>query len=99
MVAVDSRPALSYATYDMTVRINARVDKKLADRIAAIRRRTGKSLTEVIEESLAQYCESHVAESPADILDTSGFIGCADGPPELSARYKDELRRGLGKKA
>lgn len=85
--------------YDVSVRINARVDKKLADRIAAIRRRTGKSLTEVIQESLARYCDSQTADSPAAILDGCGFIGCAEGAPELSTRYKDELRRGFGKKA
>lgn len=96
---LDSTGHPSYALYDMTVRINARVDKKLADRIAAIRRRTGKSLTAVIEESLARYCDSQVAEVPGDILDACGFIGCVDGAPELSTRYKDELRRGFGKKA
>ncbi len=90
---------MSFNLYDMTIPINARVDKTLAERIAVVRKRTGKSLTEVIEESLAQYCDRHVTENPADILGACGFIGCADGPPELSVRYKDELRRGFGKKA
>jgi predicted transcriptional regulator len=52
----------------MTIRINARVDEELAGRIAAIRRRTGKNVTEVIEESLAQYCDGQLAEAPVDIL-------------------------------
>lgn len=80
----------------MPVQINARVDQKLAKRIDAIRRRTGKSLTEVIEESLERYCDSQAAGNPIDVLDSCGFIGCADGPPELSARYKDQVRRGVG---
>ena len=81
----------------MTVRINARLDKKLADQVEALRRRTGKTLTQVIEESLQLYCQSQRTGEVADGL--AGFIGCADGPEDLSVQYKAEFGRSLGRKA
>jgi len=68
----------------MTVRINARLDKKLAGRVAALRRRTGQTLTQVIEESLDRYCQSQAVTIPLDALVATGFVGCADGPKNLS---------------
>jgi hypothetical protein len=81
----------------MTVRINARLDKKLADEVEAVRRRTGKTLTQVIEESLQLYCQTQREAGAHGGL--AGFVGCADGPEDLSVRYKAEFRRGLGRKA
>jgi hypothetical protein len=80
----------------MTVRINARLDKKLADEVEAVRRRTGKTLTQVIEESLQLYCQSQRGGSAVNGL--ADFIGCAEGPEDLSVAYKAEFRRGLGRK-
>ena len=35
----------------------------------------------------------------AKALVTAGFVGCANGPADLSSSYKEGLARSLGKKA
>jgi len=36
---------------------------------------------------------------PLAILKSTGFVGCADGPADLSSGYKKDLTRSLGRKA
>jgi hypothetical protein len=36
--------------------------------------------------------------APSEILESSGFIGSADGPSSLSTNYKSELTRSLTQK-
>jgi len=92
------RPTLSYTAYDMGVRINARLEDRLAKRVGAWQRRTGKSLTQIVEESLEQYCRAEPSRRPYEILAAAGFIGCADGAKDLASGYKAALRRGLERK-
>jgi hypothetical protein len=82
-------------------RINARLTPPLADKVAAIRSRTGKSTTEVIVEALNRYHAELERQDgdPADILARAGFIGSATGRRDLSRRYKSELTVSLSKKA
>jgi hypothetical protein len=81
----------------MTKRINARLPPRLAERLSELQKRTGKSVTELIQEALEKYYDASRATSrPGDLLDS--FVGCADGPPALSTTYKKELRRSLERK-
>jgi hypothetical protein len=74
-------------------RVNARINASLAHRIAAVRRRTGKSLSEIVKESLDRYCTAEEQNTPYDAL--AGFVGCASGAKDLSRSYKNDLRRSL----
>jgi len=81
--------------YDMLAdtRINARIDASLARRLSAVRRRTGKSVSEIVKESLDHYCAAQDEQAPYNAL--AGLIGCASGPKDLSASYKEDLRGSL----
>ncbi len=93
---LDADRALCH-TKRMTKRINARISAELAEKLAALQRRTGKSVTELLQSALESYHDaSRAAEQPAKLL--SDFVGCAGGPPALSTRYKSELRRSLSRK-
>lgn len=85
---------------NVSVKINARLDDELARRVAQVQRRTRKPLTQIVKESLARYCDTELAapDSPLDALMRAGFVGVAEGPSDLSARYKDEFRDLLARK-
>ncbi|HVZ72441.1 MAG TPA: ribbon-helix-helix protein, CopG family [Polyangia bacterium] len=81
----------------MTFRINARLDPDLARKVEAIRKKTGRSTTEIVKASLESYYVAVAkAARPAELL--ADFIGCAAGPADLSRTYKAELTKSLGKK-
>lgn len=83
----------------MSVKINARLDDELARRVEQVRRRTRKRLTQIVTESLTRYCDAELTEqSPLDALVRAGFVGVAEGPADLSTRYKEELRASLARK-
>jgi hypothetical protein len=82
-------------------RINARLDKTLARKVGLVQKRTRRSLSQVVQESLARYCDEELSDGgePLSILKAAGFVGCADGPADLSSAYKKDLTRSLGRKA
>jgi hypothetical protein len=82
-------------------RINARLDKTLARKVGLVQKRTRRSLSQVVQESLTRYCAEELSEGgePLAILRAAGFVGCADGPADLSSAYKKDLSRSLGRKA
>jgi hypothetical protein len=89
--------------YDMaasSTRINARLGAELSRKLAAVQRRTKQPLTDIVTASLELYCDKALATggSFAALCD-AGFVGCADGPRDLSENYKEELTRGFGSKA
>lgn len=81
-------------------RINARLDEDLARKVSLVQKRTQRSLSLIVQESLARYCDAELGEGgePLSILKSAGFVGCADGPADLSTGYKQELTRSLGRK-
>jgi hypothetical protein len=81
-------------------RINARLDDALAQRVNLVRKRTKRSTSQIVKESLIRYCDQELGQGgePLSILKSAGFIGCADGPADLSAGYKNELSRSLRRK-
>jgi hypothetical protein len=80
----------------MTSRLNARIDAALAKKVAAIRRATRQTTTEVVRTALERYYETIENDaSPYETLVESGFVGCAEAPDDLSVTYKTELTRAL----
>jgi hypothetical protein len=81
----------------VTKRINARLDPALARKVEALRKRTGRSTTEILKASLESYYVAVTRESNGAAL-LSDFIGCAEGATDLSETYKAELSKSLEKK-
>lgn len=82
-------------------RINARLPPDLARKAGYLERRLNLSTTEVIHRAIERYYDQITEESCSaeEICASEGFIGCAEGAPDLSGSYKAELTRSLGKKA
>jgi hypothetical protein len=81
----------------MTQRINARLDAEVGRKLAYLCERTGHSTTDIIKASISAYYDQVRGQcSPAGLL--GGFIGCAEGDPDLSVRYREELTRSLTRK-
>jgi hypothetical protein len=88
----------------MSTRINARLDAALARKLQRAQAATHKSVTEIVSESLDRYCDLLIASDSErrtayERLADAGFIGCAEGPSDLSATYKAQLTESLGRKA
>jgi hypothetical protein len=84
-----------------STRLNARLDAELSEKLEYLKDRTKLSVTEVVKRSIERYYDE-VRRGSADthsLLMESGFIGCADGPADLSTEYKRELGALLRKKA
>ncbi len=81
-------------------RINARLTAEAARKVSYLERRTGQSTTEVILASIDKYYEAITSEesTTASKLAETGFVGCAEGPRDLSSSYKSDLTRSLGNK-
>jgi hypothetical protein len=81
----------------MTRRINARLDAELTRKIEALRKLTGRSTTDIVKASLESYYVATTQRaSPAAAL--APFVGCAEGPRDLSEEYKSELTKSWSKK-
>jgi predicted transcriptional regulator len=85
----------------MATRINARLDDALAAKVEEIHRRTGMTITEIVEAALEAWTVevSRTRPGPASAFEAAGFVASARGPRTLSRTYKAELTRSLGKKA
>ena len=81
-------------------RINARLDEGLARRVAELQRRTGRTITSLVEASLENYCAQDEGRqgSAHEIFQRSGFIGRGRGPRDLSRRAKWYLTDSLSRK-
>jgi len=77
------------------MRINARLDEDTGRKLAYVERETGWSISEIVRRAIdAYYSNFKTAKAnPASALKKSGFIGCVDGPDDLSVMYKGELQR------
>ena len=85
----------------MDHRVNARIDESLSRKLAHLRRITGHSVTEIVRQAIELYYESiHRGDGTAkDVLLRTGFVGCAEGSPDLSDRYKSAIAESLVRKA
>jgi predicted DNA-binding protein len=82
----------------MTERINARLDTELSRKLAYLRKRTGRSTTEILRASLESYYQKIHGETDAASL-LEEFVGCAEGAVDLAANYKTELGKSLAQKS
>lgn len=79
----------------MTARINARIDEELARKLDELRRRTGRSTTELVRASIEAYYEAEQErQHPGELL--AGLVGVGDAGAELSSDYKELLTSGFG---
>ncbi|MBT3221420.1 MAG: CopG family transcriptional regulator [Proteobacteria bacterium] len=78
-------------------RINARIDEDLAHKLDQLVDVTKQKVTEVVKAALEMYYQAVVDKelSSAELLRSSGFIGCGEDSPDLSENYKDELSESL----
>jgi hypothetical protein len=81
----------------MTTRINARLDDELAAKIDEIRRRTGMTLTQIVETALKDWSEREGRGAPGALsaFEAAGFVGSGRGPVDLARNAKAELTRSL----
>lgn len=79
-------------------RVNARIDAALARRLDVVARRTGKTSSQIIKESLARYCELVLERTPNPAEALREFIGSGTGPGDLSTTYKAQLSASLARK-
>lgn len=89
---------LSYTR--MTMRINARIEPPLAKKLAYLKARSGETTSTILKKAIEAYFEQQAesSASPLQLLDESGFVGCAEGPANLSVNVKRELTRALKSK-
>jgi hypothetical protein len=81
-----------------TKRINARLSDDVARKLSYLERRTHMTTTDVVRESIERYYAA-VSRDGEPGSAFAGFIGCADGPEDLSESYKRALSESLEKKA
>jgi hypothetical protein len=72
----------------------------IARKVAYLEKRTNMSTTQVVRESIERYYAALTDEegTAAQALERAGFIGCANGPSDLSCSYKVDLTRAIGDK-
>ena len=82
------------------MRINARLDETTENQLTYIRAATGASVTDIIKRSLNLYYRQIKAETGEGVrkLLKSDFVGCAEGPEDLSGDYKRYLQESLSAK-
>ena len=79
-------------------RINARLGEDLSRKVEYIAERTGQGTSDIVRESIAVYFKT-LQESPNQAAKAlAGFVGCVDGPRDLSSRYKERLTRSMADK-
>ena len=75
------------------MRINARLDDSRARKIVYLTSSTKLSVSEIVKRAIDLYYErvQREASKGAQLLESGGFVGCAEGPSDLSESYKEEL--------
>jgi hypothetical protein len=84
------------------MRINARLDEQSEQDLMFIKEKTGETVTQIIKELLTKKAEmlrdKHKPGSKMQTLLKSDFVGCAEGPEDLSTHYKDYFYQGIKEK-
>ena len=79
------------------MRVNARLDEARAAKLRQLKSSLRVSASEVVKRALdvlhKEQCEGSGAKTKT--LLASDFVGCADGPADLSSRYKQHLTEAL----
>ncbi len=82
------------------MRINARLDEDHKRKLEYLMRATDLTVSNIIKQAIdALYERVQRSEGKSrDLLMESGFVGCADGPKDLSVIYKDQLDTSIRSK-
>ena len=82
------------------MRINARLDEEHIDKLEILKNTEKLTTTEVIKRALDLYFARVKTKHKTDMnqLLESDFIGCGEGPLDLSENYKDYLTESLEQK-
>lgn len=82
-------------------RINARLDESRAAKLEFLQRATGLPVSDIVKRGIDLFYEEvqkGARRHPFEVMSETGFIGGAEGPADLSERYKEELREILAAK-
>lgn len=76
------------------MRINARLDESRGQKLEYLSRATHLSTSEIVKQAIDLFYEQVKSRRPlpAEVLKASGFIGCGESSPDLSDRYKEEVK-------
>ena len=81
-------------------RISARLSAATAEKLTRIIEATNSNMSEVLAQAIDRYFTEAVKRQAGGwkALEKSGFVGCAQGPADLSENYKNYLTESLSKK-
>jgi hypothetical protein len=73
--------------------VNARLDRETAKQLAAVAKREGRSVSDVLRSALQRYCdEAETKEgSVLDRFERLGFVGCGSSGGKKQTDYKQEF--------
>ena len=79
------------------MRINARIDEKQLQQLEQIKKQEQITTTQVVKRALDHYFQHQKSKKQLKIekLLISDFIGCAEGPADLSDNYKQKQSEAL----
>jgi predicted transcriptional regulator len=79
------------------MRINAHLDDQYTEKLEYLKKARRQSTTEVIKQAIdVLYEKTHTQQGDkVKALLESDFIGCAEGPEDLSSNYKHYLAESL----
>jgi hypothetical protein len=82
------------------MRINARLDEESTESLKILKNSTGLTTTQIVKEALACYYRHKLKDQKKGIqrLLESDFVGCGEGPEDLSENYKAYLAESLAEK-
>ena len=84
----------------MSTRINARIDDELSRQLDELRRRSGQTLTQIIEAAIRAWTREQLGKRPsaAQVFASTGFLGSGEGPRDLARNTKKHLTESLKRK-
>ncbi len=83
------------------MRINARLDEELTQKLKALQELTKSGTTQIVKRAIDLLYHTVIrsqAGGPAKALKKSGLIGCGSSDDDLSSRYKEILKESLESK-
>ena len=84
------------------MRINARLDEQSELDLLFIKEQTGETVSQIIKELLTEKAEKlRIKRKPGSKMQAllqSDFVGCAEGPEDLSTNYKEYFYQGIKEK-
>ena len=82
------------------MRVNARLDEAYSQKLEFLTRVTSESVSDVLKRAIDLYYRKVKRDRPssAELLEREGFVGCGDGPLDLSQTYKERQREVLAGK-